>query len=164
MQVKNEDLDQRQQHAGKLYMENTLLRIAGALFCHDAKRAPTRTQEIELNRGVKDKAIVIRPDPRLGQPGPLAHKVFVALIKKHSDYGRPVQKEVSFTKREIMRMVGRRTWGGSDSEELSRALHEIHYAFVTTHFKNDDARLIEQSLNLFPQIWIERQQFASDPI
>src|SRR5207244_7159862 len=85
----------RQPH-DKLYMENTLLRIAGALFCHDAKRAPTRTQEIVLNRGVREKNIVVRPDPRLGQPGPLAHKVFVALIKKHSDYGRPIQKEVSF--------------------------------------------------------------------
>ena len=61
---------------------------------------------------VKEKNIVIRPDPRLGQPGPLAHKVFVALIKKHSDYGRPVQKEISFTKREIMRLVGRKAWGG----------------------------------------------------
>ena len=56
----------------KLYMENTLLRVAGALFCHDAKRAPTRTAEIELNRGMKEKNINIRPDPRLGQPGPLA--------------------------------------------------------------------------------------------
>jgi hypothetical protein len=148
----------------KLYMENTLLRVAGALFCHDAKRAPTRTQEIELNKGVKEKNIVIRPDPRLGQPGPLAHKVFVALIKKHSDYGRPIQKEISFTKREIMRMVGRKTWGGSDSEELSRALHEIHYAFVKTQFKEGEARLIEHSFNVFPQIWIERREFASDPI
>src|SRR4051794_16331512 len=87
----------------KLYMENTLLRIAGALFCHDARRAPTRTQEIVLNRGMREKNIVIRPDPRLGQPGQLAHKVFVALIKKHSDYGRPVQKEISFTRREIGR-------------------------------------------------------------
>lgn len=156
--------EQKKQSHDKLFMENTLLRIAGALFCHDAKRAPTRTQEIELNRGVKEKTIVIRPDPRLGQPGPLAHKVFVALIKKHSDYGRPVQKEVSFTKREIMRMVGRKTWGGSDSEELSRALHEIHYAFVKTHFKESDARLIEHSFNVFPQIWIERREFASDPI
>src|SRR6266699_3889051 len=78
----------------KLYMENTLLRVAGALFCHDAKRAPTRTQEIELNKGVKEKNIVIRPDPRLGQPGPLAHKIFVALIRKHSNYGRPIRNEV----------------------------------------------------------------------
>jgi hypothetical protein len=50
-------------------MENTLLRVAGALFCHDAKRAPTRTDEIELNRGVKEKTIVVRPDPRFGAAG-----------------------------------------------------------------------------------------------
>ena len=156
--------DQSPQSCDKIYMENTLLRIAGALFCHDAKRAPTRTQEIELNKGVTEKNIVIRPDPRLGQPGPFAHKVFVALIKKHSDCGRPVQKEISFTKREIMRRVGRKSWGGSDSEELSRALHEIHYAFVKTRFKNGDARLIEHSFNVFPQIWVERREFASDPI
>src|SRR5712692_4127953 len=86
----------------KFYMENTLLRVSGALFCHDAKRAPKRTREIELNKSVADKTIVIRPDTRLGQPGPLAHKIFVALLKKHSDYGRPVQNEVSFTKRELM--------------------------------------------------------------
>jgi hypothetical protein len=159
-----QNAEQAKQFYDKLFMENTLLRVAGALFCHDAKRASTRTAEIELNSGVKEKNIVIRPDPRLGQPGPLAHKVFVALIKKHSDYGRPIQKEVSFTKREIMRMIGRKTWGGKDSEELSRALHEIHYTFITTHFKGRGNRLIEHSFNIFPEIWIERREFASDPI
>src|SRR5271169_4892397 len=102
-------------------MENTLLRVAGAMFCHDAKRAPTRTNEIELNRRVSDKTIVIRPDPRLGQPGPLSHKIFVALIKKHSDYGRPIQSDLSFTKRELMRLIGRKEWGGaSDGEQITR--------------------------------------------
>src|SRR5580693_9136765 len=113
----------------KLYMENTLLRVAGALFCHDAKRAPAHTEQIELNRGVAEKNIVIRPDPKLGQPGPLAHKIFVALIKKHSGYGRPTQADVSFTKRELMRLVGRVEWGGSASEQLAHALDEIHFAF-----------------------------------
>ena len=32
---------------------------------------------------------------------------FVALIKKHSGYGRPTQADVSFTKRELMRLIGR---------------------------------------------------------
>src|SRR5579859_3266683 len=85
--------------AAKLYMESNLLRVAGALFCHDPKRAKQCTDEIEINPDVIGKHIVIRPDPKLGQPGPLAHKIFVALIKKHSDYGRPVQKEISFTRR-----------------------------------------------------------------
>src|SRR5947209_6497613 len=97
--------EQSAQPTEKVYMENTLLRVAGALFCHDAKRAATHTAPIELNRGVTEKNIVIRPDPKLGQPGPLAHKIFVALIKKHSGYGRPIRNEVSFSKRELMRLI-----------------------------------------------------------
>jgi hypothetical protein len=148
----------------KLYMENTLLRVSGALFCHDAKRAPTRTQEIELNRGVLEKNIVIRPDPRIGQPGPLAHKIFVAIIKKHSNYGRPVPVEVTFTKRELMRLIGRKKWGGRDGEQLCRALSEIHYAFVRTSFKGRDGRHVEHSFNLFPEVYLERAESESDPI
>jgi hypothetical protein len=148
----------------KLYMENTLLRVAGALFCHDAKRATTRTQNIELNKGTADKNIVIRPDPRLGQPGPLAHKIFVALIKKHSNYGRPIQSDISFTKRELMRLIGRREWGGSASGQLTRALDEIHYAFVRTNFKKDDGHYAEHSFNIFPEVYLERAEAATDPI
>jgi hypothetical protein len=151
------------QPTDKLYMENTLLRVAGALFCHDAKRAPTHTKTIELNRGVAEKNIVIRPDPKLGQPGPLAHKIFVALIKKHSGYRRPTQADVSFTKRELMRLIGRAEWGGSASEQLTRALDEIHYTFVRTHFKSAD-RFLEHSFNIFPEIYLERREHATDPI
>ena len=147
----------------KLYMENTLLRIAGALFCHDPKRAPKRTQEIELNRGVTEKNISIRPDPRLGQPGPLAHKIFVAILKKHSNYGRPIRSEVSFTRRELMRLIGRKDWGGSASEQLSRALNEIHYTFIRTHFKGRNG-LVEHSFNVFPEVLLERGEVETDPI
>jgi hypothetical protein len=100
------------QRADKLYVETNLLRIAGALFCHDQKIARMRTSEIELNRGVVEKHISIRPDPNLGQPGPLAHKIFIALIKKHSDYGKPIRNEIHFTRREIGRLIGRKDWGG----------------------------------------------------
>src|SRR3954454_12598557 len=148
----------------KLYLENNLLRIAGALFCHDPKRATLRTGEIQLNTAIPEKRITIRPDPTLGQPGQLAHKIFVALIKKHSDYGRPVSNEISFTCREIGRLIGRKEWGGKDSEQLSRALREIHYTFITTHFKEEGGRFVEHSFNIFPQVWIERREFESDPI
>jgi hypothetical protein len=147
----------------KLYMENTLLRISGALFCHDAKRAPKRTHEIQLNKGVADKAIAIRPDARLGQPGPLAHKIFVALLKKHSDYGRPVRSEVSFTKRELMRLVGREEWGGKDSEELARALYQIRRAGITAYFKTGD-RFKERDFNVFNELLLERRNSHRDPI
>jgi hypothetical protein len=148
----------------KIYMESNLLRIAGALFCHDQKVAGKRTSEIELNAGVIEKHIIIRPDRKLGQPGPLAHKIFVALIKKHSDYGKPIRNEIHFTRREIGRLIGRKEWGGRDSEQLSRALHEIHYAFVRTHFKQTGGRFVEHSFAIFPEILIERRELPSDPI
>ena len=110
-----------------------------------------------------EKNIVIRPDPKLGQPGPLAHKIFVALIKKHSGYGRPTQADVSFTKRELMRLIGRAEWGGSASEQLARALDEIHYTFVRTRFKSAD-KFVEHSFNIFPEIYLERREHATDPI
>jgi hypothetical protein len=140
------------QRADKLYMESNLLRIAGALFCHDQKVAGKRTAEIELNPGVIGKHVTVRPDPKLGQPGPLAHKVFVALIKKHSDYGKPIRSKIHFTRREIGRLIGRKEWGGRDSEQLSRALHQIHYAFVRTNFKQGGGRFIEHSFAIFPEI------------
>lgn len=148
----------------KLYIESTLLRIAGALFCHDQKAASKHTEEIHLSRGSAERHIVIRPDPKLGQPGPLAHKVFVALLKKHSDYGKPIRNEISFTRREIGRLIGRKEWGGRDSEQLARALHEIHYTFIRTHFKKPNGRYQEHSFNIFPEILIERREFSSDPI
>src|ERR1700681_4709614 len=152
------------QSGDKLYMESNLLRVAGVLFCHDQKAAGKRSAPIELNAGVIEKHIVVRPDPKLGQPGPLAHKIFVALVKKHSDYGRPIRNEIHFTRREIGRLIGRKEWGGRDSEQLSRALHEIHYTFITTRFKDANGRYVEHSFNIFPEIWIERREFASDPI
>lgn len=148
----------------KLFMESTLLRVSGALFCHDQRAAAKRTDEIRLRRGEAERHITIRPDPRLGQPGPLAHKIFIALLKKHSDYGRPIRNEISFTRREIGRLIGRKEWGGRDSEQLARALHEIHYTFVRTSFKKENGRHVEHSFNIFPEILIERREFASDPI
>ena len=145
----------------KLYMENTLLRVSGALFCHDAKRAALRTWPINLNRGVNENSVVIEPHPRLGQPGLLAHKIFIAILKKHSDYGRPHPHDVSFTKREIMRLIGRKEWGGRDSKQLSGALDEIHRAFISASFKRG-AKFFEEKFHIFSRVLLERAAEASD--
>jgi hypothetical protein len=78
--------------------------------------------------------------------------------------GSGAPREISFTRREIGRLIGRKDWGGRDSEQLSRALHEIHYTFITTHFKSSDGRYKEHSFNVFSEMLIERREFASDPI
>lgn len=147
----------------KLYIENTLLRIFGALFSHDPKRARTRTGKIELNRGDKEKHLTIRLDPEYGQPGPFAHKVAIAVIKKQSDYGRPVRNSISFSERELMRLVGRTSWGGRDSEELATALRQIRYTHLLAHFKIN-ARHVERDFSIFDEVMIERRESHRDPI
>src|SRR5208283_2746607 len=139
--------------------------LPGALGdSRSVQRASTRTEEIVLNKGITEKSIIIRPDPRLGQPGPLAHKIFVALIKKHSDYGRPAPEEVSFTRREIGRLIERQNWGGRDSDQLVRALYEIRRTSITAFIKDSKNRFLEHDFNVFSEILIERKNSHRDPI
>jgi hypothetical protein len=146
-----------------VYLENTLLRIFGVLFCHDPKRARTRSGQIELNRGVSDKNITVRFDPEYAQPGPFAHKVAMAVIRKQSRFGAPAQKQISFSQRELMRLTGRKTWGGHDSEELIRALRQIRYTHVLAHFKKEE-RFVEHDFSIFNEVMIERRASITDPI
>ncbi len=144
-------------------MENTLLRVFGAMFCHDPKRAHGRTGTIELNRGVKEKNISIRLDSEFGQPGPFAHKVAISILKKHSDYGLPARREISFSERELMRLVGRTSWGGRDSDELALSLKQIRYTHILAHFKSGD-RFVEHDFNIFNEVLIERRIDRRGPI
>ncbi len=91
----------RQQPAEPVFLESTLLRVFGVLFCHDPKRARSRTGKIEINRGVTEKGIMVRFDSEYAQPGPFAHKVAMAVIRKQSGFGRPAQKAISFSQRLI---------------------------------------------------------------
>ena len=43
-------------------------------------------------------------------------------------------------------------------------MHQIHHTFIKTHFKGRTGRFIEHSFNIFPEIFLERREFASDPI
>lgn len=95
----------RRNGAVPVYLESTLLRVFGVLFCHDPKRARSHTGKIEINRGVAEKGIAVRFDREYAQPGPFAHKVVMAVIRKQSNFGRPAQKAISFSQRELIRMT-----------------------------------------------------------
>ncbi|KRQ09136.1 replication initiator protein A [Bradyrhizobium manausense] len=155
--------NQRHLAAEAVYLESTLLRVFGVLFCHDPKRARTRTGKVEINRGVAEKGITVRLDPEYAQPGPFAHKVAMAILRKQSRFGSPAQNRISFSQRELMKMTGRKTWGGRDSEELELALKQIRYTHVVAHFKQQD-KFIEHDFSIFNEVLIERRNLPNDPI
>jgi hypothetical protein len=153
----------QQRQAEPVYLESTLLRVFGVLFCHDPKRARSRTGKIEINRGVAEKGIAVRFDQEYAQPGPFAHKVAMAVIRKQSNFGRPAQKSISFSQRELIRMTGRKSMGGRQSEELALALKQIRYSHVLAHFKKEDL-FIEHDFSIFNEVIIERRASPTDPI
>jgi len=153
----------RSQAAEPVYLESTLLRVFGVLFCHDPKRARTRGGKVEINRGVAEKGIAVRFDPEYAQPGPFAHKVAMAIIRKQSALGRPAQHSISFSQRELIRMTGRKGWGGRNSDELALALKQIRYSHVVAHFKHGD-RFVEHDFSIFNEVLIERRASPTDPI
>lgn len=155
--------DNRRRQAEAVYLESTLLRVFGVLFCHDPKRARARTGKIEINRGVAEKGITVRFDSEYAQPGPFAHKVAMAVIRKQSGFGRPAQKSISFSQRELIRMTGRKSMGGRQSEELALALKQIRYSHVIAHFKKEE-RFVEQDFSIFNEVLIERRASPTDPI
>lgn len=155
--------NRRQAPAEVVYLESTLLRIFGVLFCHDSKRARTRSGKLEINRGVGEERISIRLDPEYAQPGPFAHKIALAILRKQSRFGTPAQAQISFSQRELMRLAGRKTWGGRDSEELALALRQIRYTHVVAHFQRD-GNFFEHDFNIFNEVLIERRNSATDPI
>lgn len=149
--------------AEPVYLENTLLRVFGVLFCHDPKRARQRTGTIAINRGVKEKNVAVRLDAEYGQPGPFAHKVAMAILRKQSSFGRPAQQQISFSQRELVRLTGRSSWGGRQSEELALALKQIRYTHVLAHFKMGE-RFVEHDFSIFNEVLLERRASHRDPI
>ena len=151
------------QTAEPIYLENTLLRIFGVLFCHDPKRARQRTGTIAINRELKDKNIAVRLDPEYAQPGPFAHKVAMAILRKQSSFGRPAQQQISFSQRELGRLCGRKRFGGRDSEELALALKQIRYTHILAQFRMGE-RTVEHDFSIFNELLLERRASQRDPI
>jgi hypothetical protein len=116
----------------RLFNEANLLRLEGRLFCFDPKEAGRRRdaprtyeETIRLEEVVK-RPLIIRPDPAFGHPSVLAYKVLQAISKKLTEEGFPAPTTVSFSQRELGRLVGRSSFGGNQSRQLYRAIMQLH--------------------------------------
>jgi hypothetical protein len=117
----------------RLFMENNLLRVVGVLFCHDKRTASTHTSTLTTIEELVKRPITIEPHPDYGQPGPGHFKVFMAILKKLSDYGRPVPNKVYFSRAELARLVDR-SWSGNANKQLVRFLYGLAHTRVSTSF------------------------------
>ena len=124
----------------RLFNEANLLRLEGRLFCFDPKEAGRRggtpqtfQEKVRLEEVVK-QPLIIDPNPKFGYPSPLAYKVLQAISKKLTEEGFPVPNNVSFSQRELARLIGRASFGGNASSQLYRAVMQLHSTRVQCSF------------------------------
>ena len=105
----------------------------GYLFCHDPRAAATHVEPITDIDKIAKRQVTIEPHPSYGQPGPADFKVFLAILKKLSDYGRPVPNKVYFSQQELARLTDR-AWGGKTGKEFIHSLYTLAHTRVTMPF------------------------------
>ncbi|HVI77275.1 MAG TPA: replication initiator protein A, partial [Candidatus Acidoferrum sp.] len=123
----------------RLAEEITILRIEGTLFCFDPREA--RRRDGTITRTLKhadgqERPVSIDIHPRYGQPSVLAYKIVQAIFLKMTEEGYPYSNIVTFTQRELARLVGRDAWGGRDSQQLYHAMMQLQRTGITCSMHN----------------------------
>lgn len=111
----------------RLLQEINVLLLEGSLFCPDPREAKRRTKRFTLNE-LAERPVTIEPNPNYGQPSVLAYRVLQAIFQKATEEGYPYPSKISFSQRELARLVGRQ-WSGA---KMSRELYDAAMALRTT--------------------------------
>src|SRR4051794_14747559 len=127
----------------RLREEITVLRIEGTLFCFDPKEAKRRigiiTNMLRDSDGT-ERPVSIEIHPTYGQPSVLAYKIVQAIFLKMTEVGEPYPSVISFTQRELARMVGRKTWGGADSKQIYQAMMQLQKTSIKCSIRNKETK------------------------
>ena len=89
-------------------------------------------QKIKTPEKVLDNSITIEPNPNYGWPSVLAYKVLQAILKKVSENN--FTEIVHFSKRELLQLAGRESYGGSALEQLHTAIKQLSNTEIESWF------------------------------
>jgi hypothetical protein len=163
----------------RLMEEINLLKLEGALFCFDPREAKKRGSALALTDARK-QPVSLSIDAVYGQPSVLAYKVLQAVFLKLTEQGCELNEDgrciyndsVSFSQRELMRLVGR-TIGGRQSQQVYNAVMQLYrtgivaslyekesdewaevnfQVFITTYFSGRSKTISRCSVQLHPKI------------
>ena len=135
----------------RLYHELNLLRLEGFYFCFDPKEAGRRTKAaqenprenrtfayteiIKLGDGSQqEKPLVIKIEDEWGYPSPLTYKICSAIQWKLMSYGWPIPEAVYLSKREIARLIGRKSYGNRDYLPFRTAIKQLRHTNIVCWF------------------------------
>ena len=121
-----------------LLEELNVVKLEGRYFCFDLREVSRRKGTLAYQDGERRLKIDIHPD--YGQPSILAYRVLQAAFHKITLEGRPFPETVSFSFRELSRIIGRDVWGGKDAQEIVRAIRQLQRTVVTLSIDSADSK------------------------
>ena len=90
-----------------LLEELNVVKLEGRYFCFDRKALSKRTGSLTYRDG--NRGLIIKVSDEFGHPSILAYRVLQAIFRKVTLEGKPYPEVVSFSYRELGRLVGRDT-------------------------------------------------------
>ena len=124
----------------RLLEEINVLRLEGRLFCFDPKEARRRSGELVFDNETGERRVVIDVHPSYGQPSVLAYRILQAIFKKITDEGFPISDTVSFSQRELARLTGQTSFGGRQSQQMIRALRQLHRTGISASLLSKETK------------------------
>ena len=127
--------------------EINTVRLEGRYFAFDPKRANEKPTRQEFKDGERRLEIIVHPE--YGRPSILAYRILQHVFLKITKEGKPFTDVVSFSYREIGRLIGRDIFGGKDVREIEHAIKQLkNTEVIETTFseKSNKTRKISYSL------------------
>ena len=171
MHEEGNELELRQ----RLAEEITILRIEGTLFCFDPREARRRTGTLTrtlTHADGQERPVSIDIHPKYGQPSVLAYKIVQAVFLKITEKSYPYTNTVTFSQRELARLVGR-VWSGVTSRQIYHAMMQLQKTSITCSMQNKETKEhIEVNFYFLPETWFSKRDGSikaclvkvSDPI
>ncbi len=136
----------------RLLMEDVnVVRLEGRYFCFNGREAAKRIHASLSFEDGKGGNITIETGRR-GQPSVLAYRLLQAIFRQITVCGRPYPASVAFTRRELGRLVGRKSFGGRDAQEILHALYQLQDTHITLGGQTGKAQVFENRFNLLVQV------------
>lgn len=103
--------------------EINIVRLEGRFFSFDPKRSNTGLARQKFQSTERNLEIVVHP--HYGRPTILAYRLLQHVFLKITKEGKPFPDIVSFSYREIGRLIGRDIFGGKDLQDIERAIGQL---------------------------------------
>jgi len=127
--------------------EINTVRLEGRYFSFDPKHSNTAPARQKFQSAERHLEIIVHPS--YGRPSVVAYRILQHVFLKITKEGKPFPDMVSFSYREIGRLLGRDIFGGKDLAQIERAISQLkNTEIIETTFseKTNQTRKIRYSL------------------